>query len=305
MYNKILRESKKLFFSRQLQSNANNLKKTWEILNEAINKRKPSSLIDSLKIYGKIETDPQKMADQFNKFFTSIATEIATSINPVIPIPVPTVETLLADEDKFSMSSNPVSQLELSQALNKLLDKRSLDLNNISMYLFKKIIHVIQTPLLHIFNRSLVTGIVPSKFKVVKVVPIFKSGDTSDMNNYRPISLICNFCKILEKIVFLRLSDFLAEKNIISPEQFGFRPSHSTIHPMTQILNAAASTLNAKKHMLIIFCDLKKAFDTCNIGILLKKMQKMGITGTELLWFESFLTDRKQYVSINFAKALF
>ena len=246
MYNKILRESKKLFFSRQLQSNANNLKKTWEILNEAINKRKPSSLIDSLKIYGNSETDPQKIADQFNKFFTSIATEIASTINPVIPIPVPTVETLLADEDKFSMSSNPVSQLELSQALNKLLDKRSLDLNNISMYLFKKIIHVIQTPLLHIFNRSLVTGIVPSKFKVVKVVPIFKSGDTSDMNNYRPISLICNFCKILEKIVFLRLSDFLAEKNIISPEQFGFRPSHSTIHPMTQILNAAASTLNAK-----------------------------------------------------------
>ena len=162
---------------------------------------------------------------------------------------------------------------------------------------------MIQTPLLHIFNRSLVTGIVPSKFKVVKVVPIFKSGDTSDMNNYRPISLICNFCKILEKIVFLRLSDFLAEKNIISPEQFGFRPSHSTIHPMTQILNAAASTLNAKKHMLIIFCDLKKAFDTCNIRILLKKMQKMGITGTELLWFESYLTDRKQYVSINDCKS--
>ena len=147
------------------------------------------------------------------------------------------------------------------------------------------------------------TGIVPSKFKVVKVVPIFKSGDTSDMNNYRPISLIYNFCKILEKIVFLRLSEFLAEKNIISPEQFGFRPSHSTIHPMTQILNAAASTLNAKKHMLIIFCDLKKAFNTCNIRILLKKMQKMGITGTELLWFESYLTDRKQYVSINDCKS--
>ena len=78
------------------------------------------------------------MEDQFNKFFTSIATEIASTINPVIPIPVPTVETLLADEDKFSMSSNPVSRLELSQALNKLLDKRSLDLNNISMYLLTK-----------------------------------------------------------------------------------------------------------------------------------------------------------------------
>ena len=178
-----------------------------------------------------------------------------------------------------------------------------MDLFRISVWLTQKIITKISAPLKHIFATSFSLGIVPSQFKIAKVVPVFKSRNKESMDNYRPISLICNFCKILEKIVFLRLSDFLAEKNIISPEQFGFRPSHSTIHPMTQILNAAASTLNAKKHMLIIFCGLKKAFDTCNIRILLKKMQKMGITGTELLWFESYLTDRKQYVSINDCKS--
>ena len=119
------------------------------------------------------------------------------------------------------------------------------------------------------------------------------------MNNYRPISLISNFCKILEKIVFNRLTDFLNSKNIISNDQFGFRPAHSTIHPMTQILNSVAQAFNSKKHLLIIFCDLKKAFDTCNVAILLKKMQHMGIDGTELQWFSSYLSNRKQFVCID------
>ena len=87
-----------------------------------------------------------------------------------------------------------------------------------SMSLLKKTINVIQTPLLHIFNRFLATGTVPCKFKIVQAIPIYKSGDTADINNYHPITLISNFCNILEKIVSLRLSEFLAEKNLISPE---------------------------------------------------------------------------------------
>ena len=100
------------------------------------------------------------------------------------------------------------------------------------MSLLKKIINVIQTPLLHIFNRFLATGTVPCKFKIAQAIPIYKSGDTADINNYHPISSISNFCNILEKIVSLRLSEFLAEKNLISPEKLGFRPAHSTIHPI-------------------------------------------------------------------------
>jgi len=197
------------------------------------------------------------------------------------------------------MSNRPIQQAELVLALNQLKDKKSLDPDNTSMYLLKKIFRGFEAPLLHIFNRSLCTGTVPDKFKISKVIPIFKSGDSSDMNNYRPISLISNFGKILEKIVFNRLTDFLNSKNIISKDQFGFRASHSTIHPMTQILNSAAEAFNSKKHLLIIFCDLKKVFDTCNVAILLKKMQSMGIDGMELQWFSSYLSDRKQFVCID------
>jgi Reverse transcriptase (RNA-dependent DNA polymerase) len=86
---------------------------------------------------------------------------------------------------------------------------------------------------------------------------------------------------------------------ILSQHQFGFRPKHSTYHPMLQILNRAAENLNKKKFTLIIFCDLQKAFDTCNIDILLKKLRNVGVSGIELNWFHSYLTGRLQYVSLN------
>jgi hypothetical protein len=197
------------------------------------------------------------------------------------------------------MSSVPITHFEMSAALNELQSKKSTDLNNISMHLVKTTFAAISSPLLHIFNKSIEQGIVPNQFKTAKVVPVFKSGDTLDMNNYRPISLLCSFSKILEKIVFIRLMKYLNENSLLSVDQFGFRPKHSTSHPMLDILNKASNALNNKKHMLIIFCDLKKAFDTCDVDVLLRKLGRLGVGGRELDWFKSYLSDRTQFVSID------
>jgi hypothetical protein len=115
------------------------------------------------------------------------------------------------------------------------------------MHLVKTSFNAISSPLLHIFNKSLEQGIVPEKFKVAKVVPVYKSGDPFDMNNYRPISLLCTFSKILEKVVFLRLMQYLNDNNLLSEDQFGFRPKHSTCHPMLDILVQASNALSKKK----------------------------------------------------------
>jgi hypothetical protein len=271
-----------------------NSKKTWDILNEVINKKRNLNPIESLNVNGAIITDPKLMAEKFNLFFTSVAQEISSSINPANDNDI-----YQQPNFSFAMSNSLITANELMSALNKLQDKTSLDRNNISMCMLKKVIPYISDPLLHIFNQSLQCGIVPDNLKIAKVVPVYKNGDALDMNNYRPISLLCSFSKVLEKIVFLRLMEYLETNNILSSKQYGFRPKHSTFHPMLNLTNSAFSALNSKKHMLIIFCDLKKAFDTCNIDILLKKLKKIGIQGVELKWFESYLTDRWQYVSIN------
>ena len=108
-------------------------------------------------------------------------------------------------------------------------------------------------PLFHILNLSFNSGVVPLQFKIAKVIPIFKSGDKSSMDNYRPISLLSTFSKIMEKIVALRLTSFLDENNILSKWQFGFRAGHSTSHPMIHFLNKITDSLNKKSTLQQFF----------------------------------------------------
>jgi hypothetical protein len=146
---------------------------------------------------------------------------------------------------------------------------------------------------------SLSSGIVPTQLKIAKGIPIFKSGDQTAMDNYRPISLLSNFSKILEKVVGNRLTSYLESNELLSPSQFGFRKERSTMHPLVHFMNTVSSALNKKHHTIAIFCDLRKAFDTVDHEILLKKLKKMGIGGVELEWFRNYLCDRKQFVYID------
>ena len=174
-----------------------------------------------------------------------------------------------------------------------------MDLFRISVWLTQKIITNISAPLKHIFATSFSLGIVPSQFKIAKVVPVFKSGNKESMNNYRPISLLSCFSKIIEKIVGSRLTAFLDTNNLISKAQYGFRKKHSTIHPLIHFIDHVSTALDKKEHTLAIFCDLRKAFDTVNHQILISKLHKLGIRGLELSWFRDYLQNRKQLVHIN------
>ena len=154
------------------------------------------------------------------------------------------------------------------------------------MFLVWKAFYQILTPIHHVIKTSLMTGVVTSQLKIAKIIPIFKSGDRTLMDNYRPISLLNNFSKILEKVVYLRLSEYAESNNIITSAQFGFRKNQSTIHPLIHFVNDVSSALNKKHHAISIFCDLRKAFDTVDHHILLKKFKKIGVRGVELEWFK-------------------
>ena len=101
------------------------------------------------------------------------------------------------------------------------------------------------------------------------------------MDNYRPISLLSSFSKIIEKIVSIRLTSFLDSNKLISNSQYGFRKKHSTVHPLLHFVNHVSAALDKKEHTLAIFCDLRKAFDTVDFSILFSKLSKLGIRGQE------------------------
>ena len=130
------------------------------------------------------------------------------------------------------------------------------------------------------------------------MIPVHKSGSKLDVNNYRPISLLSVFSKIIEKIMHARLSMFFEEHNIIYPSQFGFQKNKSTLHSL-KLLKKIRSCIENKKYGCGMFIDLKKAFDTVNHLILVKKLEHYGVRGVMLNWFSPYLNDRFQQVSIN------
>ncbi len=143
------------------------------------------------------------------------------------------------------------------------------------------------------------TGTVPDRLKIAKIVPIYKKGSITEISNYRPISLLSIFDKILEKIVNKRLLGFLNKHDILYTHQYGFRSNHSTTFAVIDAIDAIYGYLDRNEYVIGTFFDLSKAFDTVNHDILLHKLQLYGIRGIANQWFASYLSNREQYVSID------
>ena len=149
------------------------------------------------------------------------------------------------------------------------------------------------------FNLSLAGGEFITDFKTAKVAPIHKKGSVTNVCNYRPISLLCSMSKILEKLIYNCVVLFLKKQNFFYEYQFGFRKNHSTSHATSLLIENIAETFEKKEHVLGVFLDLSKAFDTIDHKILLSKLWHCGIRGVAHDWFCSYLSNRKQLVEIN------
>ncbi|KAJ8369183.1 hypothetical protein SKAU_G00092110 [Synaphobranchus kaupii] len=150
-----------------------------------------------------------------------------------------------------------------------------------------------------IINTSLICGHVPAAFKTARVTPLLKkpSLDPSDIRNYRPVSLLPFLSKTIERAVLNQLSVFLHQNNLLDPHQSGFRTGHSTETALLAVTEALATARASSLSSVLILLDLSAAFDTVNHKLLISTLAEMGISGTALSWFVSYLTDRSYQVS--------
>ena len=135
--------------------------------------------------------------------------------------------------------------------------------------------------------------------KIAKIIPIFKNGQNTEFTNYRPISILSQFSKILEILFNLRLEQFLDANKILSDSQYGFRPGMSTVHAATELVEQIASAIDGQRCCAGVFIDLKKASDTVDHQLLVEKLKVYGIRGVANRWLQNYLTNRKQYVVID------
>lgn len=271
-------------------NNANNKSKCmWNLVNSTIGKSTSNKLPSG---------DPLVLANKFNSFFVETIPNLLANLNQH---DVNTDYNKLIRSNKKSMFIYPTSIQEICDIVKKFKPKTSSGFDGISPGLLKKSIDAIAAPLENLFNASLSQGIFPDSLKLAIVLPLYKKGNTNDLSNYRPISLLSVFSKILETLMYNRLIAFLNNIDFFNDFQHGFMKQKSTTTALFNFVNTILNALDGQEIVCGLFLDLSKAFDTLNHNYLLNKLENMGVRGTSLQWFSSYLQNRKQrtLISIN------
>ena len=290
--NRLLRKEKRNYYVTNLEQSKGNPKKTWKLINNLLNNKTKNTIITKLKTNGNSQnTDPTNISEQLNKHFVSIGPKLAECI-PKIPL---RLEPYTSSNFVFK----PIDEKYVINLINKLPLNKASGLDNIPAKIIKISAPLIANSLAEIFNASLREGLFPDAWKFAKVFPIFKEGDKELCNNYRPISVLPVLSKLFEKAIFEQLYEYLTSNNLLTEHQSGFRPFHSTLTALLKNTIYWLSNMDCGKMNLAVFIDLKKAFDTVDHEIVLQKLSCYGIHGKELLWFKSYLSNRKQQCFVN------
>jgi hypothetical protein len=216
------------------------MRSAWKVINEVIYSDCSKTPITKIKVKDKLSNDPLEIANEFNNFSVSIGSRLAssTAVANVDPL------SYLKPQSVNSMMLFPTNSYEVSNIIKSLKNSKSTGIDGIPVSVIKFACDYISDFLASLINLTLETGIFPSQLKGAKVVPIHKAGVTSEVSNYRPISILNVFSKVYEKVISKRLKDFLSSMNILCDKQFGFREGNSTAFALTTFVDMITEAMD-------------------------------------------------------------
>ena len=273
----------------------NSITNLWRAMNEVLDKGKQSTRKGNTKI------TPEEFNDHFLKLASTLASQIEPQNDDHFCDMLDKVKRLCDSrlEKDASFSIPLIAVHEVGAYIEGLDKKKAMGPEQIPVHLIKLALPYIVEPLTYIYNLCIGQNTFPSSLKIAKVIPLPKSKDLSDPNNFRPISLLPILTKPLEKHVQKHLLSYMESNQLFHKFQSGFRKDHSCHTSLTALIDTWLSAVNDEEITGAVFLDFKKAFDLVNHSVLLEKLHMYLKDKDSIAFFTSYLKDRKQFVSVN------
>lgn len=287
IYRQIVKKAKIIFYENRLNDANNKTKEAWSIVNDLRGKNSVQPHVSDLD------------SNILNKYYCSIANRLTENLHSNID-PLEGLRDLLVD-DTFTFRNT--NTLELRCIFDEIKNKNSSGIDEISIKIFQNLNNHVLDILAQAINEGFSSGIFPNCLKTALVIPLHKSGSYDDPANFRPIALLPTLSKIIEKIIKKQTLEFIENNNIINSSQFGFQKSLSTNDAIFSFLESLFFNINDKEYAAAIFCDFSRAFDCVNHKLLKDKLSIYGFRDISSLYFESYLTGRKQVVKNGDSKS--
>ena len=240
---------------------------------------------------GKLDGSPQGMATILsNQYKSAFSTPMQIELSD-------------SDQPESVIDDIVFDEADIIRAIDELKPNSAPGPDKFPAVLLKNCKHELAKPLFLIWRKSLNTGEIPDSLKLSNITPIYKDGNRKEPKNYRPVALTSHLSKLFEKVVRNALVKYIEERNLLNPNQHGFRRGYSCLSQLLHHQDAITQQLEHGLNVDVIYLDFSKAFDKLDINITLQKLLDLGVRGKLFVWLKSFMKNRQQCVVIDEAKS--
>ncbi len=302
--NRLIKKAKAEFFNEKISEHRSKPRQLWKCLKQTGYSSRLKTKVKNIKldIGGSLITENVSVANSLNHFFVTIANKLVQKLpRQTDSYGEKHVQNFYRGKgvqaDAFVFSA--VSEDTVFKKFKAMQPAKAMGQDEIPVRFLQDVAEAIMPCLTFIINLSLEQRHVPDDFKLARVIPLHKKGSKLDPGNYCPVSILNSVSKVMEKIIFDQINEYLAQNNLLYKFQSGFRPSHSTDTCLLYLTDLIRTEIDDGKYCGMVLLDLQKAFDTVNFSILLFKLKALGFNSASIQRVRSYLEGRRQVVEVS------